>query len=51
LQQLSEKSHEMKVDYFVTMLPMVTTWHAPIIVNKLSEECTVELLINKIIEQ
>jgi hypothetical protein len=50
LQQLSEQSYEMKVDYFLGVLG-VGTWYTPIIVNKLNKECTVELLINKKTEQ
>ena len=43
LQQLSEKNHEMNVDCYLTGLAMFTLWQVPIIVDKLSEECTIEL--------
>ena len=45
LQQLSEQKYEMKVDCFTNWLPSFATWYVPIIVNKLSEECTVELIV------
>jgi len=45
LQQLSEQKYEMKVDRFTNLLPSYTTWNVPIIVDKLCEECTVELMV------
>ena len=49
LQQLSERNYEMKVDCYITTLGTITTWYAPVVVNKLSEECTVELLTDHIV--
>jgi hypothetical protein len=45
LQQLSEQSYIMTVDIVIGMATVMTNWQVPIIVSKLSEECTIELVV------
>jgi len=45
LQQLSEQSYEMKVDFRPSNLFIVVYWQVPIIVNKLREGSTIELVL------
>jgi hypothetical protein len=45
LQKFSEQSYKMNVDLSLGYATVVSYWQVPIIVNKLSEGCTVELTV------
>ena len=45
LQQISEKSYKIKVSILPTDLTVMTYWHVPIIINKLDDDSTIDLVI------
>ena len=45
LQQISEQSYEMNIDLSLGYATVMTHWQVPIIVGKLNEGCTVELIV------
>ena len=45
LQQVSKQNYEMKVNILFNQLPALRYWHVPIIVNKLSDESVIELVV------
>ena len=45
LLQFSEQSHEMEVEIIVGDATSISNWQVPIIINKLDEECTIELIV------
>jgi hypothetical protein len=47
LHQLSANRYEMRVNLLTTFLAMVSYWRVPIIVRKISNEATVELIITE----
>ena len=51
LQQISEQSYKMEVDLFQGLAAVMSPWQVAIIVDKLEEECIIELItIDKDIE-
>ncbi len=45
LQQVSAQSYVMKVNLQPNLAAVITNWQVPIVVNKLSEGCTIEIIV------
>ena len=45
LQQLLEQSYKMEVEIVVGDAAVISNWQVPIIINRLDERCTIELIV------
>ena len=45
MQQVSAQSYVMKVNLQPNLAAVITNWQVPIVVNKLSEGCTIEIIV------
>jgi hypothetical protein len=45
LQQLSEQRYEMDIEIVLGFATIMTNWQYPIIITKLDEGCTIELIV------
>lgn len=47
LQQISEQHYQMNIDLLTSDLTVLTPWQVPIIIEKLSEGCSVDLIVKE----